>query len=95
MKFEILDLEGNHLEEAAIIGTGYKIKMEHGEEHTLIVWGDFNGDGKISVAELARVSRIAVQTDEPTLSEKMIIDVSLDGKIMINDLAAISRLALK
>lgn len=95
MKFEILDLEGQVVEETELIGTRYKVKMEHGEEYTLIVCGDFTGDGKISIAELARVSRIAVQTEEPTLQEKLIIDVSLDGKIMINDLAAIARLALK
>ena len=95
MKFEIIDLDGNIIKDTSIIGTGYKLKIENGEEYTLIVWGDFTGDGKISIAELARASRLAVQAEEVDAKEKMIVDVSMDGEIKVTDLAVISRLALQ
>ena len=94
-EFEVIDLQGNSVIDTSIIGTGYKIKFKDNTEYTMIVWGDFTGDGKISVAELARASRIAVQNNELGLREKLIIDVSMDGNIQIADLAAICRLALE
>ena len=91
--YEILDLDGNPVNETSIIGTGYKVRLDEGIEYTLIVWGDFTGDGKISVAELARSARLAVQAQELTLKEQMILDVSMNGKVNVSDLAAISRFA--
>ena len=93
--YQILDKEGNVVTDETIIGTDNKVRMDDGKEYTVIVFGDFTGDGKISVAELARTSRIAVQAEEPILKEQMIIDVNMDNKIAVSDLAAISRFAIQ
>ena len=69
------------------------IKMANGKIYTIIVWGDLTGDGEISIAELARISRIAsTASANPSELEMLAIDVSKDNSIKVNDLAAISRM---
>ena len=75
-----------------MIKTGQKLTNELGQTYTLVVTGDLNGDGKISLVELARISKIgAGKITSMTEIEKMVIDVNGDGKINIIDMAAISK----
>ncbi len=92
MAYTILDKNGAPVLDTAKVGTGYQIKMENGKLYTLIVWGDLDGNGEISVSELARISRIANNSLEPQGLDELAIDTSKDGKIGVNDLAIISRL---
>ena len=76
-----------------IIKTGQVLTTEAGEEYTLVVIGDLNGDGKISLVELARISKIgAGKVNDIKEIEKMAIDVNTDGNITILDLASIAKL---
>ena len=55
-----------------------------------------NGDGKISLVELARISKIgAGKIKDYKEIEKMAIDANADGNINILDMAAISKLAVE
>ena len=65
---------------------------ELGQTYTLVVTGDLNGDGKISLVELAKISKIGSgRITSITVMEKMAIDANGDGKINIIDMAAISK----
>ena len=68
--------------------------MQSGDQYILVVIGDLNGDGKISLVELARISKIGTGkiTDYKEI-EKIAIDTNIDGKISIIDMAAIAKLA--
>ena len=56
--------------------------------------GDLNGDGKIGIIELARISKIGSgKIKDYKEIEKMAIDANADGKINILDLAVIAKLA--
>ena len=93
MSYEILDKNGQIVSDTSKIGTGCQIKMANGKIYTVIVWGDLTGDGEISIAELARISRIAsTASANPSELEMLAIDVSKDNSIKVNDLAAISRM---
>ena len=79
-----------------IIKTGQVLTTQIGEQYTLVVLGDLNGDGKISLVELARISKIGSgKIKDYKEIEKMAIDANADGNINILDMAAISKLAVE
>ena len=76
--------------------TGQVLTTQIGEQYTLVVLGDLNGDGKISLVELARISKIGSGKIKYYKEiEKMAIDANADGSINILDMAAISKLAVE
>ena len=77
-----------------IIKTGQVLTTQTGRQYTLVVMGDLNGDGKIRIIELARISKIGSgKIKDYKEIEKMAIDANVDGKINILDMAAIAKLA--
>ena len=77
-----------------IIKTGQVLTTQTGKQYTLVVMGDLNGDGKIGIIELARISKIGSgKIKDYKEIEKMAIDANADGKINILDLAVIAKLA--
>ena len=93
MPYEIVNSKGYKLLNTEKLATGQQIKMENGKIYTIIVWGDLNGTGTITTAELARISKIAAKIIIPTELEKTIIDVNSDGNLKTADIAAISKYA--
>ena len=79
-----------------LIKTGQVLTTQTGKKYTLVVIGDLNGDGKISLVELARISKIgAGKIKDIKEIEKMAIDANADGKITILDLANIAKMQNK
>ena len=54
-EYTILDQEGKVVSEDEIVKTGMKLKLESGKEYDLIVRGDINGDGKVSLIDLSKL----------------------------------------
>ena len=95
MEYQILNKNGVALTNTDKVGTGCKIKMQSGKTYTIVVWGDLDGDGQISLAELAKISKIGVNKITPTDLEKSAIDMNMNGKIELSELAAIAKLQVK
>ena len=95
MEYQILNKNGVVITNTDKIGTGCKIKMQSGKNYTIIVWGDLDGDGQISLAELAKISKIGVNKVTPSDLEKSAIDMNMNGKIELSELAAIAKLQVK
>ena len=95
MEYQILNKNGVVITNTEEIGTGCKIKMQSGKTYTIVVWGDLDGDGQISLAELAKISKIGVNKITPTDLEKSAIDMNMNGKIELSELAAIAKLQVK
>ena len=95
MEYEVLDKKGNKLSYTSNIGTGCQVKMQSGKIYTVIVWGDLNGDGQISLTELARVSKIYAKKVTPSDIEKSAIDINMNGKFDLTELAAMSKMYAK
>ena len=88
--------EGNKtLTEKDLIKTGQTLTTEAGTSYTLVVAGNINGNGKITLTELARIAKIAKGkiTNIKEL-EKIAIDVNDDDKINDADVTAISKYAI-
>ena len=95
MEYQILNKNGVVITNTDEIGTGCKIKMQSGKTYTIVVWGDLDGDGQISLAELAKISKIGVNKVTPSDLEKFAIDMNMNGKIELSELAAIAKLQVK
>ena len=95
MEYTILNKSGTELSDSSYIGTGCQVKMKNDKVYTVIVWGDLTGNGKISLTELARISKIFAEQATPTDLEKSAIDINMNGKLDLVELAAIARLQLK
>lgn len=95
INYKILDKKGNEVSQNDKMGTGCTIKMENGKTYIIIVWGDLDGDGKISLTELALISKIGVNKVTPSDIEKSAIDMNMNGKIELSELAAIAKLQVK
>ena len=69
----------------------YNLKGFWHTGYTVVIWGDVNGDGKISAAELLKVRRHLL--DEGSLDGwyALAADASGDGKISAADLLKIQR----
>ena len=82
----IVDKNGNTIS-SGNIGTGATIKTESGEEYTVIVRGDINGDGKFSGTDISQLALHIVKMSilkEPYLTAA---DVNQDGKVTVTDIS--------
>lgn len=85
--YKIYDEDENIImNEGNIVSTGMKIKTANKEIYTLIVKGDINGDGKITITDVVKCNLYTVNIKVPNEIEKVAADVSEDGKITITDL---------
>lgn len=96
MPFEILNSQDEGISDDNYIGTGYKIKMEGGKIYTIIVAGDLNGNGEISLNEVVQAAKVAVgiTTQSEELKFKA-MDITGNGKINVSDVAAIAKLKIQ
>ena len=92
--YSILENE-TEVEKEALIKTGQKIKAGN-IEYLLIVSGDLNKDGIVSVSDLALIQR-KILREEYELDDvmKKAADINDDDIISISDLASVKRFILK
>ena len=93
MTYIITDKDENELQENSNLGTGYKIIMENGKKYELAVFGDLNGDAKISTVDVARLQKIVANIRQPSTLEKLAADLKEDNKITLVDLARMQKIA--
>ena len=72
-----------------------KVKIGKKLEYTAIVIGDENGDGKISVTDIAKIKLHLIEKEILTSSQYIAGDINDDGKISITDLAKIKLVFLE
>lgn len=80
---------GNKIEEKGIIKTGTKLKVGNKKEYTLIVIGDIDKDGSMSINDLAQIKLHLIEIKLLTGLELISADIDDDNNVTINDLAQI------
>ena len=91
----IIDNNGNKLEDDDIIGTGMTIKVGEELEYTLIVRGDINGDGKITITDIARIKLHLIEKEILTGADFIAADLNNDEALTVTDLAQIKLIFLE
>lgn len=81
--------EGNTLAENEIVTTGTIIKVGKTLQYTLSVIGDIDGNGKISINDLAKLQLHLIDKETLGGAKLKSADVNNDGKVTITDLAQI------
>lgn len=73
------------------LGTNYKIVMNDGTYYTLVVLGDVNSDGQITVIDLARLNKYTSGLIDINKLEKVAANLNFDDYIDIIDLARLNK----
>ena len=81
------DHEGRPLAEDEMITTGTQIKVGKTLQYTLVVIGDIDSDGKITINDLAKLKLHLIDKQILEGTKLKPADVDNDGNITINDLA--------
>lgn len=77
-----------------ILGTGDKVIISNGKissEYNVVIYGDVNGDGKVTIVDLLRVQKIilnSINLSEPYVKAA---DTNKDGKVTIVDLLRVQK----
>ena len=69
----------------------YNNKGEQTAKYGIVIYGDTNGDGKISIVDLARLQKHLLELSKLEGTQKSAADVNRDGKVSILDLARIQK----
>lgn len=88
-KVVFLDKEENILGEDSVLATGMKIKVGETLEYTLVVAGDIDGTGEITVNDLAKIKLHLIEHELLTGIQLKAADVDKDSVISVNDAALI------
>lgn len=89
---EFYDKYGNKA--SGNVGTGDKLVISNGKtkkEYTVIIYGDSNGDGNITILDLLRCQKKILGNNNLTDNETIAVDVNFDGSINIVDLLRIRK----
>ena len=95
MEITIVDNKGNKVEDDAIICTGMIVKIGEKLEYTAVVIGDINGDGKISITDIAKIKLHIIEKEILTGAGYVAGDINDDARLSITDLAQIKLIFLE
>lgn len=91
---EVIDKNGNSLEQESYIGTGMSCKI--GENtYKLSVLGDVTGNGKISITDLVKTKLHVIKLKELEQDFQKSADINNDEEISITDLTAINLIQIR
>lgn len=83
---------GVTLSNGTIVKTGTTFNKS-GEEHTVVVYGDVNSDGRVNVNDVTETAKAVFKA--PTGIVKEAADVAHDGKINVNDVTTLAKFIVK
>ena len=86
----IKDKDGNTIS-SGNIGTGATVTTPSGDVYTVIVKGDVNGDGKVTLTDLAQLKLHMVETTLLQEPYKSGADIDGDGSVTLTDLGKLKR----
>ena len=82
-----IDKDGNKVDDEAIVTTGMTVKVGNDNQYTLIVKGDIDGNGKLSIGDYAKMKLHYVKIKKLTDLELKAADINYDNKFSIGDIA--------
>lgn len=86
---KIVNQDGIEMQDGDLIRTGYKILVGENVEYTLIVQGDIDGDGEITVADLAKMKLHLLEKELLEGNSLKAANIDKDKDVTINDLAVL------
>ena len=92
--YKVVNLSGEEIQDSDLIGTGYKLITDTNKKYTLIVTGDLNGDGNVTLIDLSRLKKfylgiITLQEDYEKAG-----DANYDNQVSIVDISILKKVFL-
>lgn len=91
----ICKADGTELTGTDIVGTGCVVKLVSGDElidfATVVLTGDFNGDGAINNKDVVMLNQLVLEKREADLWQMIALDVNGDGYVNNKDCAMLAR----
>ena len=84
---EIYNQNNEKIEGQAKIGTGMKLRLSDGKEYKLVVTGDLNGDGNVSITDLSKMKLHLIRKQVLENEYEKAVDMNKDGNYSITDLS--------
>ena len=82
-------------ENTGAVGTGNKIAVYANgtlvKQYDVVIYGDINGDGKISVVDLVMMQKQILGTSQLSGAYAAAADISRDGKVSVKDLVLLQK----
>lgn len=91
IKYKKLDKNNKELSDETKLGTGMKVKLETGEIYEIIVVGDVNGDGQISITDMTKIKKHIIQKEILQGVYEKAGNIDNDSKIGVTDLAKMKK----
>ena len=93
-EFTIVDESGNTLNDDEVIATGMILKLDENTEYTLVITGDINKDGKLSVTDIAKLKLHLIEKEVLQDCRYLAADINGDGRLSVTDLAQLKLLII-
>ena len=88
-------LKADGTENTGAVGTGNKIAVYANgtlvKQYDVVIYGDINGDGKISVVDLVMMQKQILGTSQLSGAYAAAADISRDGKVSVKDLVNLQK----
>ena len=91
---KIYNLNGQEVIGSALVGTGYTLQVEFNGttyEYEIVVRGDIDGNGKITVTDLSMLNQHIVRRITLTGAKEKAADIEYSGKITVTDLSMMNQ----
>ena len=93
--YVVENMEGIELESTDVIGTGYKLITETDKQYILIVTGDLNSDGKITLTDMSILRKHYLQVESLQDEYLKAADMDDNDKISLNDISVMRKQILE
>ena len=92
--YKVTDISGNEIEDTDLVGTGYKLTTDSGKEYTLIVTGDLNSDGKVTISDVSRIKKVYIGILNLDSEYVRASDMNGDEQVTISDVSRVKKVFL-
>ena len=92
--YKVVDRSGNEIQNSDLVVTGDKLITDTGKEYVLIVTGDLNSDGDITISDLSKLRKHILKAEILEDEYQKAADINNDGDVTLNDVSMMRKVIL-
>ena len=92
--YKVVDNSGNEIQNSDLVVTGDKLITDTGKEYVLIVTGDLNSDGDITISDLSKLRKHILKAEILEDEYQEAADINNDCDVTLNDASMMRKVIL-
>ena len=92
--YKVVDRSGNEIQNSDLVVTGDKLITDTGKEYVLIVTGDLNSDGDITISDLSKLRKHILKAEILEDEYQEAADINNDCDVTLNDVSMMRKVIL-